>query len=272
MIVFPNCKINLGLNITKKRSDGYHNLETIFLPIHIQDILEIIPSQINKTTLTQSGLIIDGATENNICIKAYHLLKKDFPNLLPIQIHLHKIIPMGAGLGGGSANGTYTLQLLNQIFNLQLTEQDVLNYALHLGSDCPFFIHNKPCYATGRGEKLQEIDLNLKDYKIYIINPGIHISTQWAFANITPNIPSTNLLSIIQQPIETWRDNLINDFEAPTIKGFPLIGAIKQELYYQGAIYASMTGSGSTLYGIFNKTNHPKFNIPNHCSVFEIDT
>ncbi len=255
MIVFPNCKINLGLHILNKREDGFHNLETVFYPVDLKDALEIIPAPNSNSAIkfSGSGLTIDGKEEDNICIKAYLLLKRDFPQLPFIKMHLHKAIPMGAGLGGGSADGTFTLQLLNNKFNLGLSVQQLIGYALQLGSDCPFFIINKPCYATGRGELLEGINITLADYKIVIINPGIHVNTSWTFSQITPSVPKKSIQEIILQSISTWKDELINDFENPVFEKYPEIKNIKSALYQQGAYYAAMSGSGSTVYGIFEK-------------------
>ena len=184
MIVFPNCKINLGLHILGKREDGFHNLETVFYPLLFRDALELIPATNNTTEIefTGSGLAVDGNVSDNLCVKAYYLLKKNFPQLPLVKIHLHKAIPMGAGLGGGSADAAFMLKLLNEKFNLNISTPQLLNYALELGSDCPFFIINKPCIATGRGEILEEIEVDLSAYKIVLINPGIHINTGWAFS------------------------------------------------------------------------------------------
>jgi 4-diphosphocytidyl-2-C-methyl-D-erythritol kinase len=190
VIAFPNCKINLGLHILQKRADGFHDLETVFYPIPLRDGLEIIQNASaspNQIEFTLSGLAIDAKPEDNICVKAYHLLKKDFPQLPPVKMHLHKTIPSGAGLGGGSADGAFTLLLLNKKINLDLNEEQLTQYALQLGSDCPFFIINKPSYATGRGENLQAIELDLSSYQIVVVNPGIHINTGWAFSQITPH-------------------------------------------------------------------------------------
>jgi 4-diphosphocytidyl-2-C-methyl-D-erythritol kinase len=253
MIVFPNCKINLGLHILSKRQDGFHNLETVFYPIALKDALEIIPSLGSVIEFTGSGLTVDGEEADNICIKAYQLLKRDFPQLPFIKMHLHKAIPMGAGLGGGSADGAFTLQLLNKKFNLGLSVQQLIDYALQLGSDCPFFIINKPCYATGRGELLEGIDITLAGYKIVIVNPGIHVNTGWAFSQINPAEPNKKIKAIIAQPITTWKAELINDFETPVFEKYPAIKNIKEDLYNKGAVYAAMSGSGSTVYGIFEK-------------------
>ncbi len=274
MLIFPNCKINLGLNIIRKRSDGYHDLETIFYPVELKDALEINrqPSTVNRQPSTanfaSSGLTINGSVIDNLCVKAYQLLKTDFPGLPSIKMHLHKVIPMGAGLGGGSADGAFTLKLLNNKFQLQLTEEQLINYALQLGSDCPFFIVNKPCFATGRGEIMQPINLDLSAYLLVIINPKIHIGTGWAFGNIVPQVPKKSLQQIIQQPIETWKEELVNDFEKPATNQYPEIGKIKEILYQQGAIYSAMTGSGSTVFGIFHKHQKLSFNLPAHYFVW----
>ncbi len=267
MITFPNCKINLGLNIVRKRADGFHDLETVFYPIQIKDVLEILPANnleepTNSIKFTSSGLIVDGNVTDNICVKAYQLLKKDFPQIPAIQMHLHKAIPMGAGLGGGSANGAFILTMLNEQFSLNLTQQQLIDYALQLGSDCPFFILNKPCFATSRGEQLTEIHIDLSSYKIVIVNPGIHVNTGWAFQQITPTIPTKSIQQMIAQPIETWKNELVNDFELPVATAYPAINNIKQELYTKGAVYASMSGSGSTVFGIFKKDENMELNFP----------
>lgn len=266
MIVFPNCKINLGLHILKKRSDGFHDIDTIFYPIALQDGLEIIKSSSlsNNIEFSSSGLQIDGKPSDNICIKAYHLLKKDFPQLPSIKIHLHKTIPMGAGLGGGSADGAFILVLLNTTFNLGINESKLIDYALLLGSDCPFFIKNLPCYATGRGEVLEIIDLDLSAYKFVIVNPGIHINTAWAFSQITPSQNLPSLKETFKQPVEEWKGFLQNDFEQAVSFHYPQIKETKNILYQQGAVYASLTGSGSTVFGIFKKDAAISLSFPPH--------
>jgi 4-diphosphocytidyl-2-C-methyl-D-erythritol kinase len=258
MVTFPNCKINLGLNILQKRNDVFHDLATVFYPIELKDVLEIIPArnseqQQSSIQFTTSGLMVDGNSTDNICFKAYELLKADFPTLPPIEMHLHKAIPMGAGLGGGSADGAFALKMLNAKFNLNLTVQQLIDYALQLGSDCPFFIINQPCFATSRGEKMTPIHLDLSAYTFVIVNPGIHVNTGWAFKQITPTLPKKSIQNIIQQPIETWKHELVNDFELPVSTAYPAIQNIKQDLYAKGAVYASMSGSGSTVFGIFKK-------------------
>lgn len=259
MISFPNCKINLGLHILGKREDGFHSLETVFYPVALKDALELIPA-INSTTgieFTCTGLAVDGNTSDNLCVKAYHLLQKDFPQLPAVKIHLHKAIPMGAGLGGGSADASFMLKLLNERFHLNLSTDQLISYALQLGSDCPFFIINKPCYATSRGELLQEIKVDVTAYKIVLINPGIHINTGWAFSNIKPAIPQKSIQEIIHQPVDTWKAELKNDFEEPVFTAHPQVKAIKESLYNEGAVYASMSGSGSTVFGIFEREATP---------------
>lgn len=269
MICFPSCKINLGLRITQKRADGFHALETVFYPITLWDALEIIiepETSAAPITFTSSGLAINGDPSDNLCFKAYEILKKDYPTIPNIKMHLHKTIPMGAGLGGGSSDGAFTLVALNQLFNLQIPEQALLDYALQLGSDCPFFIINTPAFATGRGEILKPINLNLDGYSIVIVNPGIAISTKLAFSLITPKVPDTNMEAIICEPVTSWKEKLINDFEQPIFNSFPELANIKETLYQKGAVYASMTGTGSTVYGIFptSMMDTLSFNFPTH--------
>ncbi len=262
MVLFPNAKINLGLNVIRKRPDGYHDLETVFCPVNLKDALEVIPSA--ETAFHLSGLPVKGNTVDNLCLKAYQLLKKNFPDLPFVNIHLHKAIPMGAGLGGGSADGAFMLAMLDKQFQLHLTQQQLIDYALRLGSDCPFFIINKPCFAAGRGEILSLVELNLWSYKIVLINPGIHISTKEAFSNLIPLIPEKSIRQIISQPIFAWKNELVNDFEMNVFKLFPEIKEIKNNLYDGGAIYASMTGSGSSVFGIFEANAQLNFSFPDH--------
>jgi len=261
MIVFPTCKINLGLRVPSKRQDGYHHIETIFYPIQLTDALEAIRQHDilrQPVSFSFSGLPISGKEEDNLCIKAYYLLKEKFPELPPIQAHLHKVIPMGAGLGGGSSDGAFMLRLLNQLFSLQLSDESLKEYALKLGSDCPFFIHNSPCYAEGRGEQLEPLSLSLKDYQIALVYPALHVSTAMAFRELNrTSLPieySNSLKDIIRLPIEEWKDVLVNEFEIPVMKRFPEIAEIKSTLYDAGALYASMTGSGSTVFALFDKS------------------
>ena len=260
MVTFPNCKINLGLNVVRKRKDGFHNIETVFLPIPFYDALEILPSSNNTTSVTVTGLPITTDGEN-LCLKAFRLLKNDFSSLPEIDIQLHKAIPTGAGLGGGSSDAANMLLLLNKKFNLQIQRQQLLDYSLQLGSDCPFFIINKPCLAKGRGEILEEINVSLSDFKIILINPGIHINTSEIFQHIKPTMPAKPIGRIIQQPVSTWKNELGNDFEKIVFHRHPVIKEIKENLYNHKAIYAAMTGTGSTVFGIFNKTDEVDYPV-----------
>lgn len=271
MVLFPNCKINLGLNIIRKRTDGYHDLETVFYPIAIRDALEAIRGNTEGIQFTSSGLTVNGSPDDNLCVKAYHLLQKDYPGIPPLQMHLHKTIPMGAGLGGGSADGAFALLLINDVCNLGLTAEQLIPYALALGSDCPFFLYNKPCFATGRGEAMQPAEVNLSGYYFILVNPGIHISTKEAFAHVQPGIPGKPISEIIQQPIHTWKQELVNDFEASVFQQHPAIRNIRETLYAQGAVYASMTGTGSTVYGIFEKGSTPVLPFPPDWVFYEND-
>ncbi len=273
MISFPNAKINLGLKVVSKRPDGYHNLDTVFFPIPFYDILEIIPNaDLGSTdvTFTTSGKKISGESSSNLCVKAYNLIKQDFPRLKQISVHLHKNIPMGAGMGGGSADGAFMIKMLNEKFLLELDEEKMKSYALQLGSDCPFFISNKPSHATGRGEILTEIKCDLSNKTMLIVNPGIHVSTAEAFGEITISENSISAAEIVKQPIETWKGLLENDFEKTVFAHHPNIKEIKEKMYDMGAVYASMTGSGSTVYGIFDCTIEEKPFAQNNYETIEI--
>ena len=249
MIVYPNSKINIGLNVLEKRADGYHELSSVFYPVKdLCDILEIIPS--TEFSFSSSGIKIPG--EGNICAKAFEMLKQDF-EIGNVKIHLHKQIPIGAGLGGGSADGAFMLKAMNLLFDLQLSTDQLEKYALQLGADCPFFIQNTPKYAQGVGENMSSLNLDLLAYKIQFIFPELHISTAEAYREITPKIPKTNLLNLINQPIENWKGKVKNDFEISAFNKHPQLAKMKSQLYADGAIYASMSGSGSALYGLFNR-------------------
>lgn len=252
MLRFPNAKINIGLSITERRTDGYHNLETIFYPVSVKDGLEIIAA--DNTKMFLSGLPVEGNSDNNLVWKAYQLLSGEFPDRIkPLEIHLHKTIPMGAGLGGGSADGAFMLNMLNDFFSLNLSPSLLENYALQLGSDCPFFIHNKAAFAKGRGEIMEPVALNLEDYSIQLICPKLHISTAHAFKGIVPQKPCFNLNEIASLVITDWKDYISNDFEKTLFLLYPILEQAKQQLYEQGAIYASLSGTGATVYGIFEK-------------------
>ena len=249
MIVFPNAKINIGLNITERRADGYHNLETIFYPIKINDALEVIEA--DKLSFTSSGLEIPGRIEDNLCVKGYHLLKKDF-DIPPVSIHLHKHIPIGAGLGGGSSNAAFFIKLMNDKFNLGLTIQQQQDYARTLGADCAFFIENKPVFAFDRGDEFEPIRLDLSAYHIALVMPPVQVSTSEAFRGIQPTPVKDSLYDLIYEPVREWKKHIKNDFEANIFKNHIEIRWVKAALYEAGALYAAMSGSGASVFGIFD--------------------
>ena len=260
MISFPPCKINLGLNIVRKRSDGYHDIETCFFPVPWCDVLEIIPS--TQTKIFQTGILIAGDSTSNIVYKAFELLRKDF-SIGSVEIHLHKIIPHGAGLGGGSSDAAHALKLLNTIFQLNLSLEQLKKYALALGSDCAFFLNAKPMLGTGRGEVLEPIQIDLMGKYIALIKPDVHVSTAEAYSGVVPNTPKISLVETLDKPIQEWREFLVNDFEQSVFAKHPLIGEIKAFLYNQGALYSSMSGSGSTVYAIFDSPFDAAAHYPN---------
>lgn len=249
MLSFSNAKINLGLNIIEKRPDGYHNIESAFYPIPWADVIEILPN--SNFEFVSTGLEIPGDFSQNLIVKAFNLLKENHLLSQNVKIHLHKILPMGAGIGGGSSNGAFTLKMLNDIFNLNISKEKLESLAEKLGSDCPFFIDNKPKFCYEKGTKFEEITLNLAGKYLIMVNPQIHISTQEAYAGIKPSKPLISIKEIIKKPISDWKNELVNDFEAPILEKYPAIEKIKEDLYKNGALYASMTGSGSTVFGIF---------------------
>ena len=249
MILYPNCKINIGLNILERREDGYHNISSIYYPVYYYfDILEIIPSY--DFQFSSSGISIPG--KENIVEKAFRLLKDNF-NIPNVRIHLHKRIPIGAGLGGGSSDAAFTLKAINTLYNLGLSQLELEKYALLLGADTPFFIQNTPKYVQGIGDVMSCLDLDLSAYDIKFINPDIHISTSKAYSKVLPRYHRKDLDVLIKHPVNSWKENIINDFEVSVFKEFPELHNIKEHLYDKGAIYASLTGSGSVLFGIFNK-------------------
>ncbi|QDK83107.1 4-(cytidine 5'-diphospho)-2-C-methyl-D-erythritol kinase [Spirosoma sp. KCTC 42546] len=249
MLTFPSCKINLGLRITEKRSDGFHNLQSCFYPVSWGDVLEIIPA--DKFSFSSSGLLIPGDLQGNLCVRAYSLLKADV-DLPPVQMHLHKLVPIGAGLGGGSADAAFVLRSLNEQFGLGLSVSQLEDYARQLGSDCAFFIQNRPLYCVEKGDVFSEIPLDLTGYHIVLVYPNLAISTAEAYAGVRPRQPEISLSEQLQMPIDSWRDTVHNDFEDSLFPRYPVLAQIKQQLYEAGAVYASMSGSGSTVYGIFN--------------------
>ena len=256
MITFPIAKINLGLNVVERRPDGYHNLETVFYPVNIKDALELtmmntkFPSPVD-CDIKVSNLNVEGDEQRNLVVRAYQLLKCDFPQMPRVHAHLYKVIPTQAGMGGGSSDCAYTIRLLNEMFTLGLTEQRMIEYAAQLGADCAFFILSRPSYAEGIGERLVPVSLDLSSYYIGVVRPDIPVSTREAFSLIKPVKPAKCCRDVVLQPIETWRDELSNDFEQSVFALHPEIEAIKQRLYNLGAIYAAMSGSGSAVFGIF---------------------
>ena len=258
MIMKPMCKINLGLNVVERRPDGYHNLETVFYPVPIHDALEVFqmdesfPSSVD-CDLKVTNLHIDGDEQKNLVVRAYNLLKQDFPQMPRVHAHLWKGIPTQAGMGGGSSDCGFMITLLNEMFQLGLSEQQMIGYAAWLGADCAFFIVNRPVYAEGIGEKMQDITLDLSGWYLAIVRPAIPVSTREAFSLITPQHPAENCREIVKQPVESWRGRLTNDFEKSVFTLYPQIGAIKDRLYDMGAAYAAMSGSGSSLYGLFRE-------------------
>lgn len=269
MISFPNAKINLGLYITEKRTDGYHNLASCFVPVAWQDALEILPAE--NFALSISGLKVEGDKQNNLCYKAYKILAEKH-QVPPVHIFLHKAIPMGAGLGGGSADAAFTLKMLNQMFDLQLASQELSTYASQLGSDCAFFVENKPQFCYEKGDKMHPISLpQLKGKYVVLVYPNFGISTQEAYSQVRPQSIDFDLQKHLEQsPLHTWKNWLHNDFETHLFAKYPVLYEIKQQLYKQGAIYAAMSGSGSTIFGIFeNKIDSNGFtNCQSHVSQF----
>ena len=261
MITFPIAKINLGLNVVEKRADGYHNLQTVFFPVPLLDALDVqemgaeFPSQYD-CNLKVSNIHIDGDEQRNLVVRAYNLLKQDFPDMPRVHAHLYKGIPTQAGMGGGSSDCGFMITLLNKMFNLGLSDEQMIQYAARLGADCAFFILNKPCYAEGIGEKLQPIQLSLSGWYLSLVRPDIPVSTREAFALIKPHYPEFNCKEVVQLPVEEWRGKLTNDFEDSVFAVHPELGAVKDRLYQLGATYAAMSGSGSTLFALSRQPLH----------------
>ena len=251
MVTFPPAKINLGLRILRKRADGYHDLESCLVPVGWCDLLEVMEA--DTFSFQASGLPIPGDEGNNLCVRAYQLLQQAF-SLPPVQIYLHKIIPMGAGLGGGSSDAASMLVTLNELFGLSLEPSALEHYAAQLGSDCPFFIRNQPQMAYGTGIRLEEISLDVSGKHIVLVYPNVAVTTAEAYANVHPRERDTSLAEPLQTlPMTDWKDHIGNDFEASVFSQHPVLAEIKEHLYEHGATYASMSGSGSTVYGVFDK-------------------
>ena len=258
MIIFPIAKVNLGLNVVERRPDGYHNLQTVFYPVGIQDALEIFPMAEDFPSeadcdIKVSNIPIEGDEQRNLVVRAYQLLKQDFPNLPRLHVHLYKGIPTQAGMGGGSSDASAMLRLLNTSFQLNLSDEKLINYASKLGADCAIFILNRPAYAEGIGEKLYPMDVDLSGWYMAVVRPDIPVPTKEAFARIKPHFPQKCCRDIVMQPVETWKEELVNDFEESVFALHPELAAIKERLYQLGATYAAMSGSGSALFGLFRQ-------------------
>ena len=269
MLLLPNCKINIGLNIVSKRSDGYHNLETVFFPIPLRDNLEFkeIENEDVPYRLVSGGVPIEGKPEDNLIVKVYLDMKAEF-NLPALELSLYKNIPRGAGLGGGSSDAAAMMKGLNEAYNLQLSAEDMEKRLAKFGADCPFFVRNKPAYATGIGDELTNCNVSLKDKFIVLVKPDVFVSTKEAYAHVTPKLPAIPLAEAIKLPIETWKEQIVNDFEQSVFPFHPELPAIKQTLYDMGAVYASMSGSGSTMYGIFNRPTPEANEVFDKCFVY----
>lgn len=255
VILFPNCKINLGLHVIEKRADGFHNIETVFYPVNWEDMLEVLPDPAKErgVNFSFSGISIPGNANDNLCVKAYELISKDYP-MPAVKAHLHKNIPMGAGLGGGSSDAAFFIKALNEIFELNLAWGELHHYAKQLGADCSFFITNRPVLAEGKGDQLESVNISLAGKNILVVYPGIHVNTADAYAGIAPHKPEMSLEKIItEHKIEDWKNILVNDFEKTVFQKFPAIKALKEKMYAGGAVYAAMSGSGSAVFGIFDQ-------------------
>lgn len=260
MISFPNAKINLGLQVIAKRADGFHDIETVFYPAERCDVLEIIPDEKGQGGFTTTGIEIPGQSGDNLCLRALSLFRSTLVrrgfsagDTHSYTIHLHKTIPPGAGLGGGSSDAAFTLRMLNEMHGEPFSPEELALMAARLGSDCPFFLHNKPVYATGRGDLFQDIDIDLSAFRIELFFPKVQVSTAEAYRMITPSPARYNLREVVQGPLSGWKDVLVNDFEKPVFEKHPEIRQLRESVYEKGAIYASMTGSGSAVFGIFDK-------------------
>lgn len=252
MLLFPNAKINLGLNILSRRPDKYHDISTVFYPVGWSDALEVISAEDDRKEcrLHLSGLPVDGDVQDNLVVKAYRMLAQDY-TLPSVEVYLHKAIPFSAGLGGGSADASCMLRLLRDMFSLPLSDDDLAVYAARLGADCPFFIYNRPMLAEGIGERLSPIDISLRGYFLVLVKPEISVSTADAYSLVTPAVPSLSLPDVLSRPVVEWKELLVNDFEKSVFKHYPVLSRLKQQLYDKGAVYVSMSGSGSTMYGLF---------------------
>ena len=266
MIWFPFAKINLGLSVLNKRNDGFHNIESLLHPIALYDILEIVKSK--KDEFTLSGFSINTLPENNLVLKTVNILR-EYISFSPIKIHLHKQIPIESGLGGGSSDATHTLLGICQLFNLKINDDKLIEISGRLGSDCPFFLKSKTQYVKGRGEILEDFELNIIPFKLLLVIPDFSISTKTAFDRNTPKEPEYLPYQALNMPIEYWKSILKNDFEEIVFADFPILGEIKKKLYQQGAVYASLSGSGSSIYGLFSK--QIEINLPQNFKYHWLD-
>lgn len=261
MVLFPPAKINLGLRVLGKRSDGYHDIETCFYPVSLCDILEGILAAGSETKFSNSGLPIQGNTVENLVTNGYNILNERF-RLPPMELHLHKIIPMGAGLGGGSADAAYTLKLINDLFKLDLSKEDIFDFAIQLGSDCAYFLQNNVSMGFGRGEILKPVPVSLKGWHLLLVKPDVHISTSEAFGGLTASKPTEELQTALLKPVEEWKDKITNDFETVVFRKHPVIREIKDKLYSLGATFALMSGSGASVYGLFKEPGSLQYHFP----------
>lgn len=268
MVSFPNVKINLGLNIVEKRYDGYHNIESVFYPIQYNDILEILKS--DKFEFINTGIKIDCSIEQNLCYKAWKLIDNEY-NIGPVKIILHKNVPYGSGLGAGSSDAAFTIMLLNNLFNLKLSEEEQIKTASKLGADCAFFIKNKPILAIEKGDIFRNIEISLKDYYIVLCLPNISVKTAEAYSNCIPRKPDISIPEILKMDIHCWKNYLKNDFEDTVFVKYPKLKKIKEELYNNGSIIALMSGSGSVVYGIFDdEPKNLKLNFECDYKIFKL--
>lgn len=272
MLTFPNAKLNLGLHVIAKRPDGYHELETSFVPLPWADALEVLPAPdaAPATTLALTGRPVPGAPATNLCLRAYELLKADFPTLPAAQLHLHKVVPIGAGLGGGSADAAFALRSFNDVFNLQLAPAQLAAYARRLGADCAFFLENTPVLATGKGDDLAPLPLDLHGTPCVVVWPGVAIGTAEAYRRVRPQAPQHRLRQVLAEPLATWRGRVVNDFEQALAPAYPVLAEVKQQLYAAGAAFASLSGSGSAVFGLWERgAALPPLSWPGHYAVWQ---
>lgn len=269
MVTFPNAKINIGLDIVSRRADGYHNIESVMIPVPWRDVLEIVPSKAEESTLTITGREVNCPTEKNLVMKAYRAMEQEF-DLPAVNVYLHKVIPDGAGLGGGSADAAFTITALNELFKLNLSDEKMASIAQRIGADCPFFIYNTPMLATGIGTDFKKVDVDLSGYKVLIVKPAVSVPTAQAYAGVTPSQPQRHIGELIKMPVNRWQNAIKNDFEHSIFPLHPIVETIKGKIIEMGAEYASMSGSGSAVYGLFKADKLSEDAIPTfeQCDIF----